>query len=112
MGSSYKLTGQVRVEEFCGFVFVNLDPGAQSLSKQSGDLETEVRRMLDFCGVPFEEACLNFHKTERSVRTPSSEQVRQPIYRSGLDLWRNYRPHLDELVDALGDDVMRRYPPD
>ena len=47
------------------------------------DLETQVRRILDFCGLPFEEACLNFHETERSVRTPSSEQVRQPIYRSG-----------------------------
>lgn len=76
------------------------------------DLETEVRRMLDFCGLPFEAGCLDFHKTERSVRTPSSEQVRQPIYRSGLEQWRNYERHLAPLVHALGDDVMRRYPAD
>jgi len=76
------------------------------------DLETTVRRMLDFCDLPFEAGCLDFHKTERSVRTPSSEQVRQPIYRSGLEQWRNYERHLAPLVDALGDDVMRRYSPD
>jgi tetratricopeptide (TPR) repeat protein len=73
------------------------------------DLDTQVRRILDFCGLPFEEACLQFHKTERSVRTPSSEQVRQPIYRSGLAQWRHYEPWLDPLKEALGPEVRRRY---
>ncbi|HZX25246.1 MAG TPA: sulfotransferase [Woeseiaceae bacterium] len=73
------------------------------------DLETQVRRMLDFCGLPFEEACLEFHKTERSVRTPSSEQVRQPIYRSGLEQWRHYEPWLDPLKEALGPDLRGRF---
>ncbi len=70
------------------------------------DLETQVRRILDFCGLPFEEACLNFHETERNVRTPSSEQVRQPIYRSGLEQWRNFEPWLDPLKEALGPEVI------
>ena len=67
------------------------------------DLEGSVRRMLDYCGLPFEPACVDFHKTERSVRTPSSEQVRQPIFRDGLDQWRKYEPWLEPLKDALGD---------
>ncbi len=74
------------------------------------DLETQVRRILNFCGLPFEEACLAFHKTERSVRTPSAEQVRQPIYKTGLDQWRNFEEHLQPLIDALGPDVLKRYP--
>lgn len=61
------------------------------------DLESEVRRLLDFLGLPFEERCLDYHRTERSVRTPSSEQVRQPIYRSALDQWRNFEPYLGKL---------------
>ncbi|HUD97154.1 MAG TPA: sulfotransferase [Woeseiaceae bacterium] len=65
------------------------------------DLETQVRRILDFCKLPFEQACLEFHRTDRSVRTPSSEQVRQPIYRSGLEQWRNYEPWLTPLKSAL-----------
>ena len=65
------------------------------------DLESQVRRMLEFCGLPFEDACLEFHKTDRSIKTPSSEQVRQPIYRSGLDYWRNYEQWLGPLKDAL-----------
>ncbi len=73
------------------------------------DLETEVRRMLDFCGLPFEEACLDFHRTQRSVRTPSSEQVRQPIYRSGLDAWEHYARWLEPLKRALGSEVRARY---
>lgn len=68
--------------------------------------------MLDFCGLPFEPACLEFHRTPRSVRTPSSEQVRRPIYTSGLDRWRSYSHHLDPLRDALGADVRGRYPED
>ena len=66
------------------------------------DLEREVRRMLDFCGLPFESACLDFHKTERSVRTASSDQVRQPINKSGVDQWRRFDPFLDPLKKALG----------
>jgi tetratricopeptide (TPR) repeat protein len=71
------------------------------------DLEGSVRRILEFCGLPFESACLDFHKTERSVRTASSEQVRQPIYREGLDQWRNYETWLGPLREALGDAVVR-----
>jgi len=74
------------------------------------DLETQVRRMLEFCNLPFEESCLEFYKTERNVRTPSSEQVRQPIYKTGLEQWRNFEQHLTPLIDALGPDVLRRYP--
>ena len=73
------------------------------------DLETQVRRLLDFCDLPFEESCLEFYKTERSVRTPSSEQVRQPIYRSGLGYWQNYEPWLGPLKEALGADVRQRF---
>ena len=67
-----------------------------------GDLETQVRRILDHCGLPFEEACVNFHANDRAVRTASSEQVRQPIFRSGLDQWENFDPWLDPLRAALG----------
>jgi tetratricopeptide (TPR) repeat protein len=67
-----------------------------------GDLEGNVRRILDFCDLDFEPACLTFYKTERSVRTASSEQVRQPIYKEGLDQWRNFEPWLGELKRALG----------
>ena len=66
------------------------------------DLERHVRRMLDFLGLEFEPQCLEFHKTERSVRTASSEQVRQPIYREGIDQWRNFEPWLGPLRQALG----------
>jgi tetratricopeptide (TPR) repeat protein len=69
------------------------------------DLDGSVRRILDFCGLPFEPACLEFHRTERSVRTASSEQVRQPIFREGLDQWRRYEPWLGPLKEALGDAV-------
>jgi tetratricopeptide (TPR) repeat protein len=71
------------------------------------DLEGNVRRMLDFCGLEFEAACVDFHKTERSVRTASSEQVRQPIFREGLDQWKHYEPWLEPLIDALGDAPVR-----
>jgi len=66
------------------------------------DTETQVRRMLDYLDLPFEEACVEFHKTERSVRTASSEQVRQPIFKSGLEQWRHFEPWLDPLKEALG----------
>lgn len=65
------------------------------------DLETQVRRILDYCGLPFEQACIDFHSNKRAVRTPSSEQVRQPIYKSGLEQWRNYESHLEPLKKAL-----------
>ena len=74
-----------------------------------GDLETQVRRILDHCGLEFESGCLSFHRTERAVRTPSSEQVRRPIFTSGLDYWRNYDPWLDPLKEALGEGVRRRF---
>jgi tetratricopeptide (TPR) repeat protein len=59
-----------------------------------GDLETQVRRILGHCGLPFEEACLRFHETQRAVRTASSEQVRQPLYTRSLGNWRRYEKHL------------------
>ncbi len=70
-------------------------------------LEGNVRRILEFCGLPFEQACVEFHKTERIVRTPSAEQVRQPIFRKGLNQWRNYEPWLGALKDSLGDALIR-----
>tara|TARA_Y100000052_G_scaffold23202_1_gene24587 strand:- start:7103 stop:9106 length:2004 start_codon:yes stop_codon:yes gene_type:complete len=66
------------------------------------DLEGQVQRILEYCGLPFEEACVNFHKTDRAVRTASAQQVRQPINRSGLEQWRPYEAHLDPLKEALG----------
>ena len=67
------------------------------------DLEGNVRRILDFCGLEFEPAGLAFWKTERSVRTASSEQVRRPIFKEGLDQWRNFEQWLGPLQAALGD---------
>jgi hypothetical protein len=71
------------------------------------DLEGNVRRILDFCSLPFEPACLEFHKTERSVRTASSEQVRRPIFRDGLDQWTKFEPYLTPLKKMLGDALAR-----
>jgi len=65
------------------------------------DLEVQVRRLLDFCGLPFEQGCLRFHETVRAVKTASSEQVRQPIYSTSVNLWRNYEPHLVEMIEVL-----------
>lgn len=73
------------------------------------DTETQVRRMLDHCELPFEEGCLQYYETERAVRTASSEQVRQPIYSGALEHWRNYEKHLDKLKDVLGP-ILDRYP--
>jgi len=67
------------------------------------NFEQEVRRLLDYVGVPFDEKCLKFYETERPVHTPSSEQVRQPINRSGFGRWRPYGPWLGDLKDALGE---------
>ena len=69
------------------------------------DTEGAVRRLLDHCGLPFEAACLNFHQTQRAVRTASSEQVRRPIFREGLDQWRHYAPWLAPLEGGLGEAV-------
>jgi tetratricopeptide (TPR) repeat protein len=71
--------------------------------------EAEVRKLLDYCGVEFEPACLEFYKTERAVRTPSSEQVRRPIYRDATEEWRRYEAHLGALKQALGP-VLDAYP--
>ncbi len=71
------------------------------------DLEGSVRRLLAHAGLDFEPACLEFHRTERSVRTASSEQVRQPLYREGLDQWRHYEPWLGPLRTQLGDALSR-----
>ena len=73
------------------------------------DTEAEVRALLDFCGLDFEPQVLEFYKTERAVRTPSSEQVRRPIYREATEEWRPYEPHLTPLKAALGE-VLDAYP--
>jgi len=65
------------------------------------DFENQVRRMLAYCELPFEEACINFHETERPVRTPSSEQVRQPIYSNSINRWKKYEQYLGELIEVL-----------
>jgi hypothetical protein len=66
------------------------------------ETETEVRRLLAYCGLPFEEGCLRFFENDRPVRTASSEQVRRPIYSEGVDQWRHYEPWLGPLEQALG----------
>jgi tetratricopeptide (TPR) repeat protein len=78
------------------------------------DLEAQVRRILEHCGLPFEKACLHFHETERAVKTASSEQVRQPIYTDALGIWRKYDEHLGiwkeelaDIIDELPDSVRR-----
>ena len=73
------------------------------------DTEAEVRRLLAHCGLPFEERCLEFYDNDRPVRTASSEQVRRPIFREGLDHWRRYEPWLGPLKESLGP-VLDRYP--
>jgi tetratricopeptide (TPR) repeat protein len=73
------------------------------------DLEGQVHRILDFLGLPFEENCLHYYQTDRSIRTPSSEQVRQPIYQSGLEHWRHFEPWLRVLKRELAEEIAR-YP--
>jgi tetratricopeptide (TPR) repeat protein len=73
------------------------------------DTEVEVRRLLDYCGLPFDDRCLRFYENDRAVRTASSEQVRRPINREGMDQWRHYEPWLGPLKDALGP-VLASYP--
>jgi tetratricopeptide (TPR) repeat protein len=76
------------------------------------DLERSVRLILDFCELPFEPGCVEFHRTERSIRTASSEQVRQPIFREGLDQWRRYEAWLGPLRQVLGDALVRYRDPE
>ena len=71
--------------------------------------EAQVRRLLDYCGLPFEDGCLRFYENGRAVRTASSEQVRRPIFREGVDHWKQYEPWLGPLKEALGP-VLDRYP--
>lgn len=73
------------------------------------DTESQVRALLQYCGLPFEDACLRFHENRRAVRTASSEQVRRPIYRDGLDHWRHFESELEPLKGALGP-VLDHYP--
>jgi tetratricopeptide (TPR) repeat protein len=73
------------------------------------NVEAEVRRALDYCGLPFDERCLRFHENDRAVRTASSQQVRQPLHRGGVDQWRHYEPWLDPLKQSLGS-VLDAYP--
>jgi hypothetical protein len=77
------------------------------------DFEPQVRRLLDFCGLGWEDACLRFYESDRPVRTPSAEQVRQPIYDRSIGHWRNYAQHLDELITVIEPirDRYRRYEP-
>jgi hypothetical protein len=65
------------------------------------DFENQVRRLLEYCELPWEDSCINFYETERPVRTASSEQVRQPIYSQSINRWRNYEQHLGELIEVL-----------
>jgi len=71
--------------------------------------EREVRALLDYLGLPFEPACLEFYNNDRAVRTASSEQVRRPIFTDGLDHWRHFAPWLGPLETALGT-VVDAYP--
>jgi len=73
------------------------------------DTEAQVRALLAHCGLPFEDACLRFYENDRAVRTASSEQVRQPIFRDAADHWRRFEPWLDPLKASLGS-VLDSYP--
>ena len=72
------------------------------------DFDNQVRRILEYCKLPWEDDCIRFYETERPVRTASSEQVRQPIYTGALNFWRNYETHLGELIDIL-EPIRNRY---
>jgi len=73
------------------------------------DTETQIRALLNYCELEFEDQCLRFYETERAVRTPSSEQVRKPIYKEGLEQWRHFEAYLDPLKEALGPEVRQQY---
>jgi hypothetical protein len=71
------------------------------------DLEGQVTKMLEFLELPFEDSCITFYETDRLVRTASSEQVRKPINKSGMDRWKPYAKHLKPLLDGLGSDLIK-----
>jgi tetratricopeptide (TPR) repeat protein len=71
--------------------------------------EAQTRRMLEYCGLPWEDQCLRFYETERAINTASSEQVRQPIYKGAINFWRNYESHLGELIETL-EPLLRQLP--
>ena len=73
------------------------------------DTEAQIRALLEYCELDYEEQCLRFYETDRAVRTPSAEQVRKPIYKEGLEQWRHFEAHLDPLKEALGPEVRQRY---
>ncbi len=66
-----------------------------------GDLEQQVRRILEYCELPWEDTCMNYFDSDRAVNTASSEQVREPIYTDAIGYWKNYESHLDELLEVL-----------
>ena len=70
------------------------------------DFEPSVNRILNYCNLPFEQSCLEFYKSKRSVKTPSAEQVRQPIYKSGLDYWKNFENDLSPLQKLFNDEIL------
>lgn len=72
------------------------------------DTENQIRRLLEYCGLEFEAQCLRFYETERAIRTPSAEQVRQPVYKEGLEQWRHFEAHLEPLKKSLGS-VLKHY---
>jgi hypothetical protein len=74
------------------------------------DLPSQVQRVLDYCELPFEEGCLNYWATDRAVKTPSSEQVRKPIFKSGVENWQQFEHQLDALKSALGN-TLENYRP-
>ena len=71
------------------------------------DLEGQVSRMLEFIGIPFEEECISFYKTDRSVRTASSEQVRKPVNKDGMERWKPYAKYLKPLLNVLDEDLLK-----
>jgi len=75
------------------------------------DLETQVRRILEYCELPWDDACLRFYESDRAVKTASSEQVRQPIYSSSRHLWRNYERHLEPMIEVL-EPLLKKLPVD
>ena len=72
------------------------------------DLDNQVARILEYCELPFEAGCVRYYETDRPIRTPSSEQVRQPVYTDSLSFWRKYENHLEELLEVL-EPVLPRY---
>jgi hypothetical protein len=73
-----------------------------------GDLEGQARRLIDYCGLPWDDRCVSFHKTSRPVKTASNVQVRRPLFRSSLQRWRKYEAGLAPLLGELGEMVPQR----